>query len=501
MPRRSTVTRLGRVLATATLGVLTLASLAAGTGYADPASGTGETSPADTPTAAPTSGAPSPTPTDATPSDTPVPSPTPAPPTTGPATIGPTGPVQVLGMTVMAANAVLGPGYWTGNGNGSFTINVKNTGTLAAQVNLHYTVPAQVTDAATGACSHGSCLISSLQPGRVVTLTVAITVNGDAWQNAPLAGRIDFTGTAGGYAPVSGSVDWGVIFPPGPPATGINLQVADVSLDSDVTVPGQLVIRLTNTGVRPAAGVLDLVVPAGVGLAQLPADCQSQRQVDASTTECALGPVPAGVQRAVSIPLQVSAEARANAPLAGLVRASLTPSGQTTRTTQASYQIVAPQVQSDVSGASTASPAVPPQPAANASSTDRNPVAQPIILGSMLLLVLVTLGLIVALRGQELPSLRRRRVSMAATAGPWRPVATFAPPLPRRDPDLLVPVEDEHATGTEVADGAQPDDSAEAGPAEPDETHPAGRPIGLGAINLEWTELPDSTPPPGRPTA
>ena len=496
MPRRSTVTRLGRVLAAALLGLLTLAPLA-GTGYADPDPGTGEISPADTPSAAETTQAPSPTPTDATPTDTPAPSPT---PTTGPATIGPTGPGLVLGMTVMAGNAVLGPPYWAGNGNGSFTITVRNTGTLAARVNLHYTVPPKVSDAAAGACSHGSCLIASLEPGRVATLPVAISVNGDAWRNAPLAGRIDFTGTAGGYAPVSGSVDWGVIFPPGPPAAGINLQVADVSLDADVTVPGELVIRLTNTGQRPAAGVLDLVVPAGVSVAQLPADCQSRRQVDATTTECGLAPVPAGVQRAVSIPLEVSDEARANAPLAGLVRASLTPSGQATRTTQASYQIIAPQVQSGVSAASTASPAVP-QPAGNASSSGGDPVAQPIILGSMLLLVLVALGLIVGVRGRELPSLRRRKASMAATAGPWRPVSTFTPPLPRREPDPLVPVDGEHTAEPDAADGAQPDDSAEAQPAEPDGRHPTGRTIGLGEINLEWTELPDSTPPPGRPAS
>ena len=496
MPRRSTVTRLGRVLAAALLGVLTLAPLA-GTGYADP--GTGETSPADTPSATETTEAPSPTPTDATPTDTPAPSPTPAPPTTGPATIGPTGSGGVLGITVMAGNAVLGPAYWAGNRNGSFAITVRNTGTLAVRVNLHYTVPRQVSDGAIGACSHGSCLISSLAPGRVATLTVAIFVNGDAWRSAPLAGRIDFTGTASGYTPVSGSVDWGVIFPPGPPAAGINLQVGDVTLDADVTVPGQLVIRLTNTGQRPAAGVLDLVVPAGVSVAQLAADCQSRRQVDATTTECGLAPVPAGVQRAVSIPLEVSDEARANAPLAGLVRASLTPSGQATRTTQASYQIIAPQVQSGVSAASTASPAVP-QPAGNASSTGGDPVAQRIILGSMLLLVLVTLGLIVGVRGRELPSLRRRRVSMAATAGPWRPVSTFTPPLPRREPDPLVPVDGEHNAGPEADGGERPDDPAEAHPVQPD-GHSAGRPIGLGEINLQWTELPDSTPPPGRPTS
>lgn len=495
MPRRSTVTRLGRVVAAALLGVLTLAPLA-GTGYAlDPGPGTEETTPADTPTPTETIPEPSPTPTDATPTDTPAPSPTPEPPTTGPATIGPTGPNRIVGITVMAGNAVLGPAYWAGNTNGSFAITVKNTGTLAARMNLRYTVPTGVSDVATGACAHGSCLINSLEPGRVATLTVAISVNGDAWRNAPLAGRVDFTATAGGYVPVSDSVNWGVIFPPGPPAAGIGLQVADVTLDADATVAGQLVIRLTNTGVRAAVGVLDLVVPAGVSVGELPADCQNKRQVDASTVECGLGPVAAGVQRAISIPLQVSDEARADAPLAGLVRAALTPSGQGTRTTQASYQIIAPQVQSGVSAASTASPAVP-QPAGNASATGGDPAAKPIIFGSVLLLVLVALGLIVGVRGRGLPGLGRRRFSASATTGPWRPVATFAPPLPRREPEPAVPAGREHAAGPEVADGAEP-----VWPEEPDRTDRTGRPIGLGQINLEWTELPDSTPPPGSPTS
>jgi hypothetical protein len=72
-------------------------------------------------------------------------------------------------------------------------------------------------------------------------------------------------------------------------------------------------------------------------------------------------------------------------------------------------------------------------------------------------------------------------------------VATFAPPLPRREPEPLVPAGGEHAAGPEVADGAEP-----VWPEEPDRT---GRPTGLGQINLEWTELPDSTPPPGSPTS
>jgi hypothetical protein len=506
MPRRSSVPRLGSAVAAALIGVLALAPLATaalaepGPGITDVESPTPEPSPSisedPTPSAAetpPESPTPSPTPAEAPPT-------TPGAPPTTPAA-QPTTPAQMLGVTVAAGNAVLGADYWTGNGAGSFVITVKNTGNVTARMSLRYTVPAGVTDSATGACRHGECVVDSLTPGAVGTLTVAVTVDGEAWRHAPLSGRVDFSATAPGTGPATGTVTWGVIFPPGPPAAGIVLQVADVTLDADATVPGQLVIRLTNTGVRPAAGVIDLVVPAGVAITQLPADCQSQRLVDQTTAECGLGIISAGVQRAIAIPLAVSDDARADSPLAGLVRAALTPSGQGSRSTQASYQIIAPQIQTGVSAASTASP-MPPSSAA-ARPAQGNAAGSLIIFGSLLLLGLVGLGLVV-LRGGSLFTRRPRRGGLpaSATSGPWRPVATFVPLAPRKDSTALVAAG--RAALAEPAGGADP---ALAGPVEPAERgEPVAdgdepEPIGLGEISLEWTELPDSTPPPGRPVS
>jgi hypothetical protein len=463
----------------------------------------------DTPTADPSgpTDTPSPTPPESpTPADSPTPSPEPPPPTTPPPATTPGAPpttarpAGVLAVKVMANNAVLGPDYWTGNAAGSFVITVKNTGNVPARTSLRYTVPGGVTDAGTGACGHGTCLVDSLAPGAARSLPVAIRVDGDAWRHAPLTGRVDFSATATGASAATGTVTWGVVFPPGPPAAGIVLQVADVTLENDVAVPGQLVIRLTNTGVRPAVGVLDLVVPAGVTVAPPPTDCQTQRQVDPSTTECGLGTVPAGVQRAVAIPLVVSDRARADAPLAGLVRASLTPTGQGSRSTQASYQIIAPQLQSGVSAARTASP-VPPRITAGTSPSQGDPAAPLIIFGSLIVLALVAIGLIVVRQG-ELVRRRPRRGGLppSATAGPWRPVSTFVPVEPHPRPDPPVPVS---PAAPAEGDGG-PDEAevepAEVEPAEPGPAVPAQRePIGIGNINLEWRELPDSTPPPGRP--
>jgi hypothetical protein len=500
VPRRSAVSRPGRAMAAVLLGVLALAPLAAPARAETPGATVYDTPTPDTPSPTDTDTT-SPTPTPSpTPVDSPTPSPTPAPPPTTPAPATtpaappttPAAPPRVLAVTVMADNAVLGTDYWSGDGAASFVVTVKNTGTVPARVNLRYTVPPGVTDAASGACAHGTCLVDPLAPGAVRSLPVAVDVDPDAWRHAPLAGKVDFSATTAGAAAATGTVNWGVIFPPGPPAAGIALQVADVTLEKDVTVPGQLVIRLTNTGARAAAGLIDLVVPAGVTVAPLPPDCQTQRQVDPSTTECGLGSVPAGVQRAIAIPLVVGDSARADAPLAGLVRASLTPPGQASRSTQASFQIIAPQVQSGVSAATTASPV--PQHVTAATTPDRgDPAAPMIIFASLVVLALVAMGLILVRQG-DLFRRRPRRGGLPPpeTKGSWRPVSTFVPPEPRPKPDTPVPAAVPAALpAAEPAVNAE-SDAAESGPGP-------GEPIGIGDINLEWRELPDSTPPPGSP--
>jgi hypothetical protein len=433
------VRRLGMAVAAGLVGMLALAPLAT----AAPARPAGVTD-LDTPTPADSA---SPTTIDQT-SPTPADSPTAGDPTTvtptpqapppstpvgttvtpvaAPTSAGAPTPPGVLAVKVIADNAVLGPAYWTGNRAGSFVITVQNTGNVPARATLRYTMPAGVTDAGTGACGHGSCQLDPLAPGTSRSLRVAVTVSADAWRHAPLTGRVDFSASSPGTADASGTVTWSVVFPPGPPAAGITLQVADVALDNDVTVPGQLVIRLTNTGARPAAGLVDLVVPAGVTVAPLPADCQTQRQVDPTTTECGLGTIPAGTQRAITISLVVSDRARADAPLAGLVRAALTPSGQGTRTTQASYQILAPPAQTGVSAVGTTAP----QAAAAIGPAGDRAGAQLVIFGSLVLLALVAVGLVL-IWGRDVVGRRRPRsggLPPPETTRSWRPVATFVPP-------------------------------------------------------------------------
>lgn len=429
------IPRLGMAVAAGLIGVLALAPVATAAPARPPGVSTVDTpAPPDSPSpsagdpASPTPGA-SPT---AGGSATPTPTAQPTPPKTpADATAAPTsaGPPRVLAVNVVAGNAVLGPGYWTGNGAGSFAVTVKNTGDVPARVTLHYAVPAGVTDAGTGACAHGACLLDPLAPGTSLSLRVAIVVSPDAWRRAPLAGRVDFSASSPGAADAGGTVTWGVVFPPGPPAAGIALRVADVTLDNDVTVPGELVIRLTNTGARPATAVVDLVVPAGVTVASLPADCQNRRQADPTTTECGLGTIPAGAQRAVAIPLMVGDRARADAPVAGLVRAALIPSGQASRTTQASYQIIAPPAQTGVGAMSTGVPVVA-QAAAAITPVRGDPAAVLVIFGSLAVLAFVTVGLI-AVWGRETVDRRRPHrggLPPPETSRSWRPVATFVPP-------------------------------------------------------------------------
>lgn len=500
MPHRSPVTRLGRAVAALLIGMLA-AVPAPVAGWADPGDDPTDTSTPFVPTPTDTGASAAPTDTGA-PVDTPTPTPNAPPTTPGDTTSDAPG---TLGVTVQASNAVLGADYWSGNQASSFVITVRNSGNVPAHTALTYTLPPGVGGVATGACPHGACTVDTLEPGKSVALTVAITVSPDAWRTAPLAGMVSFSATAPRASPASGSVAWSVVFPPGPPAPGIALQVADVTLDSDATVPGELVIRLTNTGGRPASAVIDIVVPAGVEVTGLPADCQSQRRIDPITTECGLGILGAGGQRALGVPVTVSESSRADSPLAGLVRAVLTPSGQSSRSTQASYQIIAPTAQAGVSAVTTASAA----PSHGSAAEHGSPLALPIVLGSILVLALVGVGLVLRLDrrpgvGRTRRLWRRSRLwrgrpfgrrsnAFSARTGPWRPVATFVPPLPGQP-----------AGSPAAGNGgpAEPEpDAAEPAETEPADAEPAGAggPDASDPVSLVWTELPDSTPPPGRP--
>ncbi|WP_203916003.1 DUF11 domain-containing protein [Rugosimonospora africana] len=353
-------------------------------------------------------GSPTPGPTDAQPdSPTPPPpgSPTPDQPqpsaTTADPEQGGTG-SPGLRVRVYASNAVLDDRYWSGANSTSFTITVRNTGTATATVAVDYTVPAGVTDVATGACQHGHCSVSSVSPGASVPLPVAITVSADAWRSAPLTGRLTFTVSATGASDVSGQRTWGLIFPPGPPAPGIDLRVDDVTMDAQPDVPAQLKIRLTDSGSQPAAATVDVVVPDGVTTGTM-SGCESQGRPSGSTARCVLGALPAGGQKTILVPLTANAEARANAPLAGLVRATLSPPGQAGRTTQASYEIDVPADQTGVSVAAAASVVPAPTMGNHGGSyvlSSRSAVAWPMITVSSAVLITVIVVLVMVLRGR-----------------------------------------------------------------------------------------------------
>jgi hypothetical protein len=471
----------------------------------------------------------SPTPTQ------PVESATPAAPSHGPV------PVPVLRVTVYASNAVLGSGYWNGQNTTSFAITVRNTGTVAAAVKVNYTVPHGVTDTATGACRHGSCSVTSIAPDTSVALPVAVTVSPDAWRNAPLTGQLSFSASAAGAQVSSDQGTWGVIFPPGPPAPGIGLQVGNVTLDARPEVPGQLKIKVTNTGALPAATTVDVVVPDGVSQGPMPANCQDQRQLDASAARCVLGTLAPGEQSSIVVPLTVDARARDDAPLAGLVRATLTPAGQEGRTTQASYEILVPTDQGGVSVGSTAS-APSPTGADHVNAfvlSSRSPAALPIIAGSTVLLIMVIAALVLALRKRPAGPVPAGGTAprhagaaggtaprhAAAGAVPAGAAAAIRPGGPDLDPAWAepdpAPDSSRDPAWAELNSGPEPDPGPAAGPdAQPDpqpepapEPQPDSRPdpepeprldLGpvpgsSGPVRLEWTELPGSTPPSGQP--
>jgi hypothetical protein len=284
-----------------------------------------------------------------------------------------------------------------------------------------------VSDAATGACGHGSCSVSSLAPGAAVALPVALTVSPDAWRQAPLTGDFTVSARAPRARTATAGGTWGVVFPPGPPVPGIDLKVDDVSLSNGTDATGRLRIGLANTSTVPAAARLDVVVPDGVGTGPLPPDCAKQPAPASAAVRCGLGTVRPGQEASVSVPLRVVA-ARAGTPLTGLVRATLTAATGQARTAQASYQILVPASLSSVTASSAITPGVMASDAAAAApdgAAERgrsalldahSAVAWPVIVVSSAVLVMVIVGLVLGLRRPT-----TRRVPKAARAGAAAP--------------------------------------------------------------------------------
>jgi hypothetical protein len=430
VPRWSAVPSLGLLIGTVLLGALALDPAPA---LANGADATGTPAVADTPApgdSSPPDASATPTPTGSVP---PPASPTPQQPTQSPTAVrsGSHGHRPGLRVTWSATNAVLGPGYWRDARASSFTITVRNTGAVAAAIRIDYTVPAGVTDAATGACERGHCSVPSIAPRTSVTLPVAVTVSADAWRLAPLTGRFTVTASAAGGQVAGGQVaggqgTWGVVFPPGPPASGIDLHVDDVTLGDRPDVPGRLRIKLTNTGALPVAATLDVVVPHGVRAGPMPADCANRPQPDPSTARCVLGTLSPAEQKSIVVPLRVDPAMRAEASLTGLVRATLTAAGQEARTAQASYQVLIPASLSGVTARGT-SPVVPsatPGHARRPTLDSHRVTVWPLIAGSTAALIVAIVGLALGLR---------RRSERADPAGAPAGAAALAPASARSD--------------------------------------------------------------------
>jgi hypothetical protein len=409
-------------------------------------------SPGESPTGepSPTAGEPSPPPGG--------PSPTAGPPT--PASPAPHGEV---GVSVSAGNAVLTDEYWKGKTTTSLQLTATDTGTVAetVAVQLSYPLPAGIQ----AATCPSACTLD-LRPGETRSLRISLRVAPDAWKLAPLGGSLLFTATAPGATTKSGTTAWGVVFPPGPPTPGLKLQVFDVQLGHQATVPATLKAQLTNTGKVTAGGTVTVMAPAGVSFGALPAGCHKRGTV----AECTVTTVDAGRSWAVQVPLAVPDRLRAEAPLVGLVRAVLRPSGQSALQTQASYQIFAPAGQTGVT-VGTSAPADGSAPPGGLNLHDRAArfplmrpaVVWPIISGSLVLLAVVLVGLVMTLRG------RREEVGAGARPAGAGPVAVEAPEQPQR-PDLTAVIS--------------------AGPVD-------RTPTPSGPISWEWTtgEEPTQAPP------
>ncbi len=321
--------------------------------------------------------------------------------------VAPTTAKPALRVELAAGSVLLDPAYWQGDAASAFDIRVANTGDVPAHVSVGYQLPTGVTETAGGTgCAAGTCAVGALAPGDTALLRVAVAVAGDAWRSAPLGGTVWFVATAAGVPPVSGRSGWCVVFPPGPPAPGIGLRVGDVALGDDPAAPAGLDIHLTNTGARPAVGQVDVVVPDGVATGTLPPACH---RADPSTVDCAVGTVPPGQVASLALPLLADPATRARSPLAGLVKATLTPSAQPAAATQASYRVLAPAAVPGVTASqSDAALVVPPRagPASAAAAGGMSFMAHgvvfwPIVGGSAALLVCVLALLFVTLRTRK----------------------------------------------------------------------------------------------------
>ncbi|MEV1147147.1 hypothetical protein, partial [Micromonospora sp. NPDC049799] len=270
------------------------------------------------------------------------PAPPPPPPPAAPAPGGPvTSPVSVQ---VTTGDVALSSAYWNARSTvTSLRVTVTNTGRVAEEIRLAYTLPAGVTDAGTTGCAatgggEHRCGAWTSEPGARFSTTLRVRVSGQAWRQMPLSGSVQVTASAlGGGGTVSDNEGFAVLFPPGPPVPGIKLQANEVAFDISGAA-SSLAVLLGNTGAVDAAGVVEVVLPAGVTVPAPPSGCVP---VDPTRTRCDLGSVPAGRTAEVRLLVTATPEAQRNAPLAGAVVGKLDPLSGRARQVQMSFRITA----------------------------------------------------------------------------------------------------------------------------------------------------------------
>ncbi|MEU4336760.1 hypothetical protein AB0F59_19355 [Micromonospora lupini] len=306
-----------------------------------------ETTPPEPPqTTAPNVPAPTttaPAPAGSTRPPTPGPPAPPVPPVNPPAPGGTPAP-SPLGVQVTTEDVTLPEAYWNATSTTTtLRVTVANTGTAAQRVRLSYTLPAGLSDAGTKGCVAAGggvyrCGAWTAEAGVRFSSLIRLRVAGNAWERMPLSGSVQVVADAPGVpGEVADDQGFAVLFPPGPPVPGISLAADEVAFDISGAA-STLAVRLVNTGTVDAAGLVEVILPAGVSVPTPPVGCVA---VEASRTRCDAGLLAAGETRELRLPVEATAQAQREAPLSGAVIGQLDPRNGATRRVQMSFRITA----------------------------------------------------------------------------------------------------------------------------------------------------------------
>ncbi len=314
----------------------------------------------------PESPTPEPTPSEPPPPTTPAPTPSASTPSTAPSTPrpapstswtvlpppGPQPPGQAepdrpgaprRGVVVTTGDVELGPDYWNQPSRpASLAITVTNTGSVNERIRLIYTLPAGVSDDGTPGCSPAgdgsyACTPWQTRAGSAFGATLSLRVDGQAWRQLPLNGSVRVETATGDRSVVSDEEGFAILLPSGPPAADLALKADEVTFDVTGLSAG-LNVRLANLGEVDGDGVVEILLPDGLSVPELPAGCTAVEELH---TRCDLGVIPAGGSAALHLPMDATVEAQRAAPLSGGVVGILTGRHNPPRQVQMSFRISA----------------------------------------------------------------------------------------------------------------------------------------------------------------